>query len=79
MERATILFSAIDPEVLQAQGKAYKLLQDFYACTDFSMKDRLQELFFNEIMRIRELNIKAPAREAVKNLHTAKYPVINLN
>jgi hypothetical protein len=79
MEREILVFSPLDPEIVQARETAGKLLREFYACEDPFTKETLGKMFYDEIFRMLELRRKSQVREEVKNLHDLEYPQISLN
>ena len=79
MAKEIILFSQIDPEVLEARETATKLLIEFRKCTDPLTKKVFKEMVYDALDREAELRLRSRAKEAVNMLHELETPGINLN
>lgn len=79
MERASILISLPDPEVLEAQETAMKLLREFKSCQDPLTKKAVKGMVYDALGYEVELRLKCRAKKEVKNLHEIQNPNINPN
>lgn len=79
MAREELLFNQVDPEVLEAEDTANKIIDDLWRCTDPLMKKIFKEMAFDALDYEAELRLRTHARQEVEKLHDIQKPAINLN
>ena len=74
-----MLITLPDPEVLQAQDTAIKLLREFKSCQDPLTKKVFKEMVYDALDYEAELRMKSRAKNAVEMLHELQKPEVCKN
>jgi hypothetical protein len=74
-----ILYSHLDPLVLEAKSTALKLCEEYLSCKDSSTKKVFGRMVRDALKFEAEIELESRVREATEMLHDLQKPVINPN